>query len=240
MDIDALAKDFARFKPMLEDMLKNWKEWKADQEADLATADMATAPAPVITDELHAEIHAPLHDSEEQIAAKRAQAIDNGAAAESQPPAGDDDGPALDDDGPTDADIMLARFVELGPDQVRTLLTNGSLPAAWTSPATLWLAEQDKRDLLPTGNDAGQGSDAPAPGQNQGNGEPDGSATGEPTAEAGEALPEPSLTEQAPAEGLDRIDEVAGEPGQVNPVDADGRVVEEVVATDQGSTAKAV
>ena len=53
---------------------------------------------------------------------------------------------------------MRAKFVELGPDQVRTLLSSGGLPPEWNQGATQWLAEKD-----PNSETADPAEAAPAP-----------------------------------------------------------------------------
>lgn len=66
MDIDALAKKFAKYEPMLQDMYANYEEWKA-----------ARSGKPTIDPDLHAAIHAPLHESDDALAARAEQATAN-------------------------------------------------------------------------------------------------------------------------------------------------------------------
>lgn len=77
MDIDALAKDFARFKPMLEEMLVGYKEYQAEKAARLAED-------AVVDEALHLEIHAPLHESDEALAARAEQAKASDLVAKEQ------------------------------------------------------------------------------------------------------------------------------------------------------------
>jgi len=160
MDIDALAKKFAKYEPMLQAMFGEWdaagrpdsslRRTRTENPDDPTFGQkIAAAGAETISPALHAEIHAPLDNSPEAIEARRQQHIANETAAND---GGDGDGKnkplqsglKLDtnnDDAARAYQAMRTRFDELGSDQVRTLLSSGDWPAAWHDPATQWLAE---------------------------------------------------------------------------------------------------
>lgn len=77
MDIDVLTKKFALYEPMLKEMKRDYDAYVARKSAIEAQPDV------IIDDELHAAIHAPLHESDEAVAARaeQAKANDDQAAA---------------------------------------------------------------------------------------------------------------------------------------------------------------
>ena len=160
MGIDEHEKDFARFKPMLEEMLPEWEKHKSRQ------SERSTDDQPEVDADLRAAIHAPLHESEEQIAARAEQAKAN-------------------DEIEAESD----RYAEAERLKVEA-------EAGAAAKRTQESAEID-----------------PAPTQKQGAGAPGAVAGGNPPENAGQAIPEPSLAEQAQTG---------------------------TIATDQGSTAKPV
>lgn len=202
MDIDALAKDFARFKPMLDDMLVGYKEYQAEKAARLA------GPSPDVDAALHAAIHAPLNDPPEAVAARQQQAQDNAdqaAAAQAE----------MDE---ANANLQAEADAKAEADRLQVEADAKAEEDRLRAEADAHQAENDRVAAEAPQNDA-------ATGQNQGQGEPDGSAGGDAPENAGEAPPGASLAEQPPQTGLDRIDEVAEQP---------------TVSTDQGTTAKPV
>ena len=154
MDLDALAKDFYRFKPMLDEM-------KLEYDAHVARrAARPSDPEPAVDAELHAAIHAPLHDSDETIAARQVKA---------------------------DADHL----------ELDEAAASRQAEADAKAEAERIQAEADEADAQVARDRAAAEAlkNAPVPGQNQGPGEGNAPEGGNPPENAGEATPEPSLTE---------------------------------------------
>jgi hypothetical protein len=158
MDIDALAKKFAKYEPMLQAMFGEWdaagrpdsslRRTRTENPDDPTFGQkIAAAGAETISPALHAEIHAPIDNSPEAIEARRQQHIANETAAndggdgKNEPLQSDLKLDTNNDDAARAYQAMRTRFDELGSDQVRTLLLSGDWPAAWHDPATQWLAE---------------------------------------------------------------------------------------------------
>lgn len=220
MDIDALAKDFYRFKPMLEDMLINYKEYTARQ------AQAYQGPAEAVDAELHAAIHAPLHESEEQIAARADQIKANdeeeaAALAEAAQAETDAANAALQAEADQRAEAERlqaeadAKAIDTGkPDgdggAGLTLDHVALVPAGQQPDPNATVTQLGADTHLQTG---ARDQLAAATGQNQGQGSTGAAEGGNPPENAAKALPEPSPVDQAQAE---------------------------TVATDQGTTAKPV
>lgn len=284
MDVDALAKrveklekKLAKYEVMLAEARDARERYHRDRPLSAATRtedpnmptlgqQVAAAGEPVISPELHAQIHAPLSFSPEALEDRRRQALANEQAERESAENGDAADPELDENY-AGKKIMRGRFAELGPDQVRTLLATGGLPQAWHQPATQWLAEKDPNSetddqtgkqagdtaQLAGNPDADEGKDikfqtAPNNGQvdmGQGGSPSNASATGQnqgagSTGDAGADDQASTAGKALPEPSLTEQPPLMEQPPQtgIDRIDdvADGNAAP--VATDQGSTAK--
>lgn len=200
MDIDALAKRFAKYEPMLEEMLVGYKEYQAEKAVRLADE-------PVVDEALHAAIHAPLHESDEAVAARAEQAKANDDHADAAQAELDEANAILqkEADAKVEADrLHVEAEAKAKADDERLKAGAGAAEAETDRKA----AETGDPDLTHVAlvEDGQQpdpnavftqepGPDAAAAGQNQGQDAANGSAGGNAPENAGEASQRAPLAE---------------------------------------------